>query len=124
MKNTVKLILIIFFSIMYSQNIDLTGTSWEATLDGNTSAIFFTPEKTGMILFTNKNSGIGIQKSIEELPFQYSITDLKFVISIDSNQYLDIKGAVDISQDILETRFKFSRYYLINRARINFNFVL
>ena len=29
MKNTVKLILIIFFSIMYGQNIDLTWTTWE-----------------------------------------------------------------------------------------------
>ena len=28
MKNTVKLILIIFFSIIYSQDVDLTGTEW------------------------------------------------------------------------------------------------
>jgi len=29
MKNTIKLILIIFFSIIYSQDIDMTGTEWE-----------------------------------------------------------------------------------------------
>ena len=29
MKNTVKLILIIFFSIIHTQDINLTGTTWE-----------------------------------------------------------------------------------------------
>jgi len=111
MKITVKLILIIFFSIMYSQNIDLTGTEWNIIRrlpDGY-------PGKYDQYSFTfhfNKNNSGRLH--IEEIyvtgetrhyststKFKWHTTGIDFFIDIEHRLsgllLVNLKGTVELS---------------------------